>query len=502
MRKMHRPGRALHWLIVCFCLAVVGLAYLMYAARENSGKPELFLYCAAGIQPPVKQVVEEYQRAYGISVRVQYGGSGQLLSNIELTKHGDLYLAADTSYIATGRRKGLLAEAIPVAQVHPVIAVAPHNPKHIQGIADLLRADVRIALANPEQAAIGQVTKKLLEKTGQAEALIARATVLKPTVNDLANDVKIGSVDAAIVWDSTVKQYPGLEAVGVPLFDQAVSQITIAVIGGTTQPTAALRFARFLAADDRGQQAFRAAGYVCPEGDAWAETPEILFYSGAVNRVAIAETLRQFEQREGVRITTIYNGCGILVAQMKAAQQKPDAYLACDVSFVPPVAELFLPSVEISDTDIVIAVPRGNPKHILTLEDLGRPGLAIGLAHEQQSTLGALTRKLLDHAGIYTQVSANVRSQTPTADTLVAQAALGTLDAVVVYQANLSHSMDKLEAIPIAGAGAKAVQPFSIGKGSQYKQLVGRLLARIKSDESRRRYEALGFQWRARQEAP
>ena len=37
--------------------------------------------------------------------------------------------------------------------------------------------------------------------------------VYKPTVPDLANDLKIGTVDVAILFDATVRQYPELEAI-------------------------------------------------------------------------------------------------------------------------------------------------------------------------------------------------------------------------------------------------------------------------------------------------
>ena len=40
----------------------------------------------------------------------------------------------------------------------------------------------------------------------------------------------------------------------------------------------------------------------------------------------------------------------------------PDAYYACDVCFVPPVAQQFPEAVMLTETDIVIAVPKGNPQ--------------------------------------------------------------------------------------------------------------------------------------------
>ena len=57
-------------------------------------------------------------------------------------------------------------------------------------------------------------------------------------------------------------------------------------------------------------------------------------------RPAIEQTITAFEEREGVRVPRVYNGCGILVAQMKAGQV-PDAYFACDVEFMKQVQALF-----------------------------------------------------------------------------------------------------------------------------------------------------------------
>ena len=72
----------------------------------------------------------------------------------------------------------------------------------------------------------------------------------------------------------------------------------------------------------------------------------------------------------------------------------------------------------------------------------------------------------------------------------------GALDAVVVYAANTSQVRDVLDVVPLTAAGAKAIQPFAVGKNSGHRFLMERLRAAIQSDESRQRYEALGFHWR------
>ena len=459
------------------------------------------VYCAAGLKPPVEALVQAYEQESGARVQLQYGGSGTLLSNLRVARRGDLFIAADQSYLDLGRSNQVVAEILPIGTMRAVAAVRRGNPKHIASLADLVREDVRIALANPDAAAIGKLTRELLERSGEWTRLERHARVFKPTVNEVANDVKLGAVDAGIVWDATVKLYPDLEPVELRELAGALEKVAVGVLSFSQQPAAALRFARYLTARDKGLHEFARAGYQVVAGDTWAETPEVVLFSGGVNRLAVEQTIGRFEQREGVRVTRVYNGCGILVSQMKAGQH-PDAYLACDVSFVPPVQDLFEPPVEISETDIVILAAKGNPKAIRSLADLAQPGLRLGVANAKQSTLGDLTVKLLQPLGILEAVMANVKTQTPTADLLVNQMRTGALDAVVVYAANTSQVRDKLEVVPLSGPGGKAVQPFAVGKNSGHRYLMGRLLEAIRSPESQRLYESLGFRWRERDGQP
>jgi len=462
-------------------------------SSADSSARELMLYCAAGIRVPVEHAMTAYQQEVGMPVRVQYEGSGALLASIELGKHGDLYIPADDSYVTVARKKGLIAEVMPLATQSPVIVVAQGNPKHINNLDDLLATDGRIALANPDQAAIGKVVRDILTKSGQWDALSKKAAVFKPTVNDVANDVVIGSADATIVWDSTAVLYPKLQAVHVPTFDSAKQQVSVCVLNCTDKPTDALRFARYLSAIDRGLKEFKACGFVPANGDAWAVEPTITLFCGALNKIGVKDTLAKFQQREGCRITTVYNGCGILVASMKAGQT-PDAYLACDTSFVPPVADLFSEPMTITEVPIVIATPKGNPKNIKMVEDLMRPDLKIGLCHPEQSSVGALTKQMLTKAGVYDKVHINVRLETPTADTLVNELEIGHLDAVVVSRANVAAVTDKVDFYPIPDF--TAVQPYAIGKQTQHAQLAQRLRDALTSNDSRKIYEHYGFIWR------
>ena len=75
-------------------------------------------------------------------------------------------------------------------------------------------------------------------------------------------------------------------------------------------------------------------------------------------RPAIHRTINAFEEREGVSVTRVYNGCGILVSQMKTGEM-PDVFFACDVSFMNMVQDEFKPATNVSNNQLVIAVNQG-----------------------------------------------------------------------------------------------------------------------------------------------
>lgn len=473
------------------------------STEQREASTSLLMYCAAGMRLPVEQIVADYEQEHGVSVQLQYGGSNTLLSQLSVAKTGDLYLAADDSYILLAQERGLVKEAIPLANMRPVIAVKKGNPKGIQKVDDLLRDDVTTALGNPDQAAIGKKTRSLLTESGHWEELESHVTnngVFKPTVPEVANDVKLGSIDAGIVWDTTLALYPDLEAIRTPELDAGTAQVHIGVVTDTEQPTASLRFARYLSARDRGLLTFAENGFETVEGDVWAKTPEITFFCGSVNRRAVERLINQFEQREGAVVNTIYNGCGILTAQMRTIRDQeqgagfPDTYMACDRYYLENVKEWFQEDVDISDTEVVIAVPKGNPAGIRSLKDLTKEGMRIAIGQPEQCTIGVLTLDLLKEEGIYDEVMKNVVTQTATSAMLLPTVTTRSVDAALTYATDTQAEADKVDTIAIDSDAATAIQPFAIATSSDHKELSRRFYRAVAA--ARTTFEAVGFHFR------
>lgn len=485
---------------------LVAIAFALKRPSAPTDKREtIVLLYAAGLRDPVRETIEAYQAEFpNVRVDVIPSGSGQLMAKVLAGEKGDLFLGADASYVDAAYEKGAIAERLDVAVQWPVISVRKDSKLKIAGLESLLGAGLRIGLGNPDGPAIGKSAKHVLEKAGlweRVKAAVEKHGVFKPTVQELANDLQLGTIDVAILLDGTVAQHPELVAIAIPPELNVPLDISIGVMKTSERPTRALHFARYLSARDRGLEHFAKYQYQVVDGDAWADEPQLKLMSGGILRLAVEETLKEFEKREGVAIHRDYNGCGILTSNLKAGREA-DAYFACDTSFMAQVSDLFLDPIDVSQTRMVIGVPKGNPKQIAKLTDLARDGLKIGVANAKQSALGALTEDMLTRHGLLDAVMKNVRTQLPTADMLVTQlqgpkGSDSLLDAIVVYEVNALRAADDVEIVPIAEAVAPAVQPIAVARQSKHPHLTRRLFDALRAEASRKRFEEQGFGWKA-----
>lgn len=252
------------WLALVSLLALGGLIVLAYPEMQprDEGKPRpLIVYCAAALKPAMQATAEEYERETGTRIDFRFGNSEQILTQASLGDEGDLFLPADESYVRYAQKSGVATESYPLARMRAVVLVRTGNPLAIAIFSDLLHEGVKLGQANPEGAAIGKVTRDHLKKSGQWDALEANTLVYHATVTDAANAVLLGSCDAAIVWDAVTANYPTLAVVKLPELEGAVGKVEVALLKSSTDPEAAKRFAQFIRAPNRGQKAFRAAGF-------------------------------------------------------------------------------------------------------------------------------------------------------------------------------------------------------------------------------------------------
>ena len=464
--------------------------------RDGPGSADLLFHCAAGLRKPMSEIARQYEEEFGVKVNLQFGGSGALASQLELAG-GDLYLPADQSYIDSAREKGLMKEAIPVALLTAGLVVPKGNPRGLTTLSDLGKEGLKISLAE-RSASVGRFTWKVLEEEGLLARVNPNVVVTKPTVNAIVEDVATGAVDVSLAWDAVAKNFSEVEWLAVPEFLKRAKRASIGVLTSSKDAKRALHFARYVTARDRGRKVFQEMGFMVPdEGDEWSDQPEVTFFSGSMLRPAIHERVREFEEREGCRVNTVFEGCGTLVAQMDAGAT-PAGYFACDTKFLNKVQDRFFTGRIMTRNEIVLLVRMGNPKELFKLKDLGKSGVKLGICDGRKSALGELTRIMLERRGLAKELEVNVTVKVAKGDDLVSAVQARSLDAALIYRSNALASpvtLEENEIVELNDDLAFAEQPFAVAKGSAYPALMRRLGEFLATPEARGRFEKLGFQW-------
>ena len=237
---------------------IVGVTLLvgLVATFRNDLHPQsdpLLVHCADSLRTVMTGIAASYERETSNRVELSFGGSQTLLANLAIRQRGDLFLAAEDRHIALAGEKNLIANTIALAEQTAVIAVPKGNPKGVHSLADLRNLTLTLSQTSPDAAAIGKLFRNATLTNGFWQSLSNQTKVFQPTATDAANDVKLGAVDAAIVWDSMQKQYPDLEFIRAPELESVKARVVIGILRCSAQPEAAERFARYVATPRQGQ---------------------------------------------------------------------------------------------------------------------------------------------------------------------------------------------------------------------------------------------------------
>ena len=246
------------WFFGLVLPAGVLLAIVALLSQVSADPATLRIAAAASLRPALEDVVAAHRSESGRAVAVQYGGSEELLARIRTPgeRNFDFYLPADESYLTNLKPVAVHR----LGSMRAVVLFQPSSP--IASWADLTAAGRRLALAEPSSAAVGKLTKAKLEASGRWTELAARIVVHTDTVTHSGNAVKLGTIDAAIVWDAVaVGQFPDLPRVALPELDGIHAEVVAARL---TSGNEVEDFWKFLTTDDRCRAIFLRHGFAEP----------------------------------------------------------------------------------------------------------------------------------------------------------------------------------------------------------------------------------------------
>ncbi|MGV8882675.1 MAG: molybdate ABC transporter substrate-binding protein [Rhodoglobus sp.] len=253
-------------------VTLVATTVLVLAGCASSAEPSpsqtdaalsgtVTVFAAASLTESFGDIEKQFEEQNpGVDVVLNLGGSSTLAEQIVQGAPADVFAAANPQTMTTVVDASLATEQTIFVTNTLEIVVPADNPGGVTGLADLARPELAIALC-AQEVPCGAATEQAFAAAG----LSAAADTLEQDVRAVLTKVRLGEVDAGIVYRTDVKA-AGTEVVGIP-FDEAadvVNEYPIAVLTDAPNPTAAAAFVHFVLSD-AARSVFDETGFGVPQ---------------------------------------------------------------------------------------------------------------------------------------------------------------------------------------------------------------------------------------------
>lgn len=248
-------------------IAIVMISLLLFISFTgcSGGVSKLTVFAAAGTKPPMDELGQKFREKYNAEVDISYAGGGEVLSQMVLSKSGDIYIAPDQVFMDTAVSKGAVdSKSIRSgAFMIPVIGVAKGNPMNIRTLADLATPGLKVAITRPETTILGRYAPEIFEKAGIAEAVNKNVVTYAARPDALLTMLIMGQVDAGIIWHFyTAVAGDKIDIIWIPPEQlTGIGEIRVGAATYSQQPKSAQKFIDFILSEE-GKEVFRKYGYL------------------------------------------------------------------------------------------------------------------------------------------------------------------------------------------------------------------------------------------------
>ena len=229
------------------------------AATTAVPQESILVFSGAGLKAPMEDAGKAFTQKYGIGVQYSYGGSGVLITQMNLTHKGDVFIPGSTNEWKNAKAQGLVDSYQLVAYHVPVIVVQKGNPKNIATLKDLAQPGMKIALGDVDATAIGKAGAKMFKRQNITTAVEKNVVTRTPTINELVTIMNAGQADAAILTLDNVNAEK-MDMIAIPLNENEVLITPIGATAFTQNSDSANKFVAFVASDE-GKTIFAKHGF-------------------------------------------------------------------------------------------------------------------------------------------------------------------------------------------------------------------------------------------------
>ncbi|RLK61332.1 molybdate ABC transporter substrate-binding protein [Actinokineospora cianjurensis] len=238
-------------------LLLAVLLVLAGCSSQEEPPRTVTVFAAASLTETFTALGKEFEAANpGVKVTFNFAGSSALAKQITEGAPADVFASAAP---ANMQQVTDAKDPVTFARNQLEIAVPKGNPGKVTGLAAFADESLDIALC-AEQVPCGAAAKKALAAAG----ITAKPDTLEQDVKAALTKVRLGEVDAALVYRTDVKA-AGAEVEGIdfPEASKAVNDYPIAVLGKAPNAAQAKAFVDFVRSD-RGKAVLAEAGFSAP----------------------------------------------------------------------------------------------------------------------------------------------------------------------------------------------------------------------------------------------
>jgi len=246
-------------LVCCFFIEMVFAQGVSEQAPSVAAPTPLLVYAGAGLKKPMEEIKATYEKNHAVDIQYVYAGSGQLISQIQLSGKGDVFIIGSEEVYKVAQDKGFANKPSLVAHHTPCIAVSSDNPKHITGLEDLAKSGVTVILGDPKANAIGLSAQEIIKKN-DLQGIVANTVSQATTVNEIVTQLAMGQADAAIVTKDSIIGNPKIKAVRIPEEQNVDQLIPVGTLTMSKYPSEAQAFMDFICSEE-GKAIFEKYGF-------------------------------------------------------------------------------------------------------------------------------------------------------------------------------------------------------------------------------------------------
>lgn len=244
--------------------------------ENNNNEKTIIVFCGSVSKPAIEEAAKVFEEKEKIKVELNFGGSGTMLSNMEISRKGDLYIPASPDYMEKAKREKVVdPESIKIiSYIVPAIIVQKGNPKNIKTLEDLAKPNIKVGIANPESVSIGVYTVELLEYNHLTKKVEKNIVTHTKSFSDALSLISTKKVDAIIGWQVAEKwNLDYLEVVHInPDKIPRVAYVSSAISTYSKDRKSAKNFLDFLVSEE-GKNIFAKHGYLATEAEARKYAP-------------------------------------------------------------------------------------------------------------------------------------------------------------------------------------------------------------------------------------